>query len=363
MRTIHELPTPALLLDIDTLERNLRNMAERCADLAVRLRPHVKTHKCAEIGLAQRALGATGITVSTLAEARAFAEAGFDDMTWAFPVIPGRVGEAAELGRQVRLGVVVDSREAVDALVSTGERFRVWLKVDCGYGRAGVDPASDFPRGLAERIAGGGLEFVGLLSHSGNTYRSSGRYEMARIAEAERRTMVKLAADLAREGIEVPDVSVGSTPSMSAYGSLEGITEVRPGNYALYDYTQVLLGSCTVADCAATVLASVVSSSPDRGACVVDAGALSMSLDPGPAHLERRSYGEMLDDRGFGGLRRNARLVSLSQEHGVLSAGLPVGSRVRIIPNHSCLTVACFDGFYVVRGDDVLDSWRIRRDH
>jgi D-serine deaminase-like pyridoxal phosphate-dependent protein len=184
---------------------------------------------------------------------------------------------------------------------------------------------------------------------------------MARIAETERQTMVAAADDLVTRGFDRPELSVGSTPSMSACASLAGVTEARPGNYALHDYTQVLLGVCGIEDCAATVLASVVSSSPSRGTSVVDAGALAMSLDPGPMHLGRRSYGECLEDGAPGRLRRNARLTSLSQEHGVLSAYLPVGARVRLLPNHSCPTVACFEAFSVVRGDRVLDSWAIRR--
>ena len=361
MQTIHDLPTPALLLDVDVLERNLRSMSERCRHLDVRLRPHVKTHQCVEIGLAQRALGASGITVSTLPEARAFAEAGLDDMTWAFPLVPSRVDEAAELAREVSLGVVVDSRTALEAVLASGAPFRVWLKVDCGYGRAGL--ASDSPefRALTDRLAASSLPLAGLLSHSGNAYRARSRAEMARIAETERRTMVAAADDLAARGFDRPALSVGSTPSMSACASLAGIAEVRPGNYALHDYTQVLLGVCGVEDCAATVLASVVSSSRDRGTSVVDSGALAMSLDPGPMHLRRRSYGEMLDDGAPGELRRNARLTSLSQEHGVLSAHLPVGSRIRLVPNHSGPTVSCFDAFFVVRGDQVMDTWVVRR--
>ena len=361
MSTIHDLPTPALLLDIDVLEGNLRRMSGRCKDLGVRLRPHVKTHKCVEIAMAQRALGARGITVSTLPEARAFIEAGFDDITWAFPVIPGRLQEAAALAEVARLGVVADSAAAVDGLLSAGAPFRVWLKIDCGYGRAGVDPGSGAPRELAERVLGGGLELAGILSHSGHAYRASSRDEMVRIAESERRIMADLASQLEIDGISIPDASLGSTPSMSAYDTLEGVTEVRPGNYALHDYTQVLLGSCDTTSCAATVLTSVVSSSSERGTSVVDAGALAMSLDPGPVHLKRRSYGEILDPRASGRLMRNARLTSLSQEHGIVSRSLEIGARIRVIPNHSCLTVACFDAFSVVRGDEVLDSWPILR--
>ncbi len=362
MPTLHDIPTPALALDVDVLEANLQRMSGRCKDLGVHLRPHVKTHKCVEIAAAQSALGARGITVSTLPEARAFADRGFDDLTWAFPVIMGRIEEAAELARRVQLGVVADSFAAVDALAAADAPFRVWLKIDCGYGRVGVDPVSALPEELASRVLDGGLELAGLLSHSGDAYSASSTGEKARIAEHERRTMAGLARELGERGLEIGDVSVGSTPSMAVYRSLEGVTEVRPGNYALHDYTQVLLGSCRTVDCAATVIATVVSSSRERNTSVVDAGALALSMDPGPALLGRRSYGEILDERASGALLRNARLTSLSQEHGAVSRYFEVGTRIRILPNHSCLTVACFDAFSVVQGTQILDSWRILRE-
>lgn len=362
MRTIHELPTPALLLDLDVLEANLRAMAARARDLGVRLRPHVKTHKCVEIALGQRELGAEGITVSTLHEARVFADAGFEDVTWAVPVSPGRIPEAAALARRIRLGVVVDSAEAVDALAAADAPFAVWMKLDCGNARAGVPPDSREALELPARIvASPGLEFAGLLSHSGQAYRARSPGHLLRIARAERDLAVGLAGRLRDAGVAVPGISVGSTPSMARVDDLTGVTEARPGNYALHDFTQVALGSCGPSDCAATVLATVVSSRPDLGTSVVDAGALALSSDQGPAHLRRRSFGEICADPACRTLRQNARLVSLSQEHGIVSAALPYGARVRVLPNHSCLAVACFDAFSVVRGENVLDRWEIHR--
>jgi D-serine deaminase-like pyridoxal phosphate-dependent protein len=362
MKSLYDLPTPALLLDLDVLERNLRRMADRARELDVQLRPHIKTHKCVEIGMAQRELGAAGITVSTLHEGAVFAEHGFDDVTWAFPLIPGRAAEAAGLAQRVRLGVVVDSADALEVLERTEAPIHVWLKIDCGYHRAGLAPEASLVVELAQRIRGAGdLRFAGLLSHSGNAYDGRSPGDIRRIAEQERRIMASTAGRLRDAGVEVPGVSVGSTPSMARVASLDGVTEVRPGNYALYDYTQVALGSCEVSDCAATVMASVVSSSPAAGTSVVDAGALALSLDAGPNVVPRGSYGEILDDYAAGSLRQNARLVSLSQEHGIVTAVLSIGAKVRILPNHSCLTVACFDAFSVVRGDRVLDGWRIWR--
>lgn len=363
--SLDRVPTPSLLLDLDVLERNLSRMAERCARLGVALRPHIKTHKCVEVAERQRALGIggiPGITVSTLYEARVFAGHGFDDITWAFPVQLSRLDEVRELAARITLRLVVDSPEAVQALENLDLPLHVWLKVDCGYHRAGVDPGSPRALELARSLAGSSrLRFDGILTHSGHAYHGRSREEIAAIAEQERSVMAGFAALLRSEGVAVQGVSVGSTPAMSVVESLEGVTEARPGNYAFYDFTQAALGSCAVRDCAVTVLATVVSSQPERERCVTDAGALAMSKDIGPALPEHQGMGEVFDDYEAGRLSPGTRLVSLSQEHGVLSTSLPVGARVRILPNHSCLTVACFDEYTVVRGSEAVDRWKIWR--
>jgi D-serine deaminase-like pyridoxal phosphate-dependent protein len=368
--SLADLPTPALLLDLDALEGNLRAMADRAARLGVALRPHVKTHKCIEIGRLQAAAGARGITVATLEEARVFADAGFTDVLWAFPVVLGRIAEAARLDQSIQrrassggLSVVLDSPEALEVLEGSGHPFAVWLKVDCGYHRAGVDPRAPggFARArkLVERLLRSPvLELAGILTHSGHAYHERGRAARARVAEEERSVMVELAERLRESGLPVPSVSVGSTPAMTAVESLEGVDETRPGNYALFDATQVALGSCDIEECAATVLATVVSSQPGAGHCVVDAGALALSKDSG---FGDHGMGEILSGHEPGRLQPEARLTSLSQEHGKVSVTFPVGSRLRILPNHSCLTVACFDEFVVVRGETVLDRWAIHR--
>jgi len=358
MPSIHDLPTPALLLDLDVLERNLHRMSERAAALGVAMRPHIKTHKSLEVAALQRTLGIRGITVSTLYEARVFADAGYEDVTWAFPVILTRLAEVQELADRVTLRLVVDSPEAVDALEALGRPLHVWLKVDCGYHRAGVDPESPEAVALARRLAESPtLIFDGLLTHSGHAYHGKGRAELAAIAEQERSVMAGFAERLRSEGIAVPEVSVGSTPALSAVESLSGVTEIRPGNYVFHDYTQVAIGTCPVGDCAVTVLSSVVSRLPDHS--VVDAGALAMSKDLGPDGSA--SLGEVFLDYGSGTLDSEVRLTSLSQEHGILSRPRPVGSRLRILPNHSCLTAAMFDEYTVVRGEEVVDRWKIWR--
>ena len=368
-RQLGELPTPALLLDVERLDANLARMQARCDELGVALRPHAKTPKCAEVCRRQRDLGARGLTVSTLDEAEALAAAGFDDLTWAFPLVPSRLPRARGLAERVTLRLVVDGEEAIGALEAEGFPFPVLLKVDCGYHRAGVDPASPRALALARRLAGGPLSFEGILSHSGHAYGVTSREGARAVAEEERRVMAELADRLRAEGVEVPAVSVGSTPAMSAVERLDGVTEARPGNYAFYDGTQVALGSCGPADPAVTVLATVISSQPGAGHSVIDAGALALSKDPGPAHLPGGSpwaLGAVYEDDAAyreGRPSHRHRVLSLSQEHGVVSGRLPVGTRVRVLPNHSCLAVPNFHAYQVVRGEEVVDRWPIFAGH
>ena len=361
MSSIEHLATPALLLDLDILERNLAHMAERTQALGVKLRPHAKTHKCPQVADLQRQRGAGGLTVSTLYEAEVFADHGFDDITWAFPIISSRIDEALALAGRIDLGLVVDSLEALEALSARHDgaaALRIWMKVDCGYHRAGVDPAADQLTALAGELAAtSGFEFAGILSHSGHAYDAADRDAMIGIAEQERHVMAAAADRIRAAGIDVRDVSVGSTPAMSVVESLRGVTEARPGNYAFYDYTQCVLGSCEPADVAVSVLTSVVSRMP--GHSVVDAGALSMSKDPGPDNGS--GMGPIWDKERPGHLHASLKLSSVSQEHGIVNRPLPVGTRLRVMPNHSCLTVACFDEYHVVRGNQVVDRWKIWR--
>ena len=362
MSTIADLPTPALLLDLNRLESNLTRMATRATDLGIALRPHLKTHKCVEIAERQRALGAVGVTVSTLYEARIFADHGFDDITWAFPLVLPRLDEARLLAARTTLRVVIDSPNALAALKQTGFPFHVWLKIDCGYHRAGVDPKSDLAVELARAIHDSPtLSFDGILTHSGHAYHARGRMELARVAEEERRVMAELANRLRGLGVDVSRVSVGSTPAMSAVKHLDDVTEARPGNYAFYDYSQTVIGSCEPADCAVTVLTSVVSSQPGSGRSVIDAGALALSTDRASRGAMRESFGEIYTEYDRGALDPAMYLTSVSQEHGIVNANIPVGTRLRVLPVHSCLTAACFDEYHVVQGDQVVDRWTIWR--
>ena len=353
------LRTPALILDLDVLENNLRAMQARTDALGVRLRPHVKTHKCVEIAQLQRLRGAAGIAVSTLAEARVFAEAGFDDILWAFPLNLSRIGEAAALAQRVELGVTVDSLTAAEALAAADAPFPVWLEIDCGYGRSGVPHDSDRVVEIGKRISRADrLALRGCLTHAGHTYNADSPAAIAALADDERRAMVAAGRALRAAGLDPGVLSVGSTPGMSRVETLEGVDEARPGNYALYDYTQTRLGSCAVSDCAVTVLATVVSVREGSDGAIADCGALALSKDVGPD--DPPHYGRLFRDTSGRELSGD-RVTCVSQEHGRLSGRFAVGEKVRVLPNHACLTVAHFDRFEVVRGRRVVDRWEIRR--
>ncbi|HYK82039.1 MAG TPA: alanine racemase [Gemmatimonadales bacterium] len=360
---MHDLETPALLLHVGVVERNLGRMAERARRLGVRLRPHAKTHKCVELARWQRRLGAQGLTVATLVEADVFARAGFTDVTWAFPIDPGHIAHARRIAEQTGtvLRVVVDDLAAAHALAGSG--LHVWLKVDCGYHRAGVDPASTYALEVARELARErGLSFDGVLSHSGHAYRTTNKREAAQVAAAEGEVMVAFAERLRQEGLPVREVSVGSTPAMAAVEQLAGVTEARPGNYVFYDRTMVLIGCCAPEEVGVTVLATVVSHQPGASHCVVDAGALELSKDAGPAHVGPQAMGAVRD-------HPELTVATLSQEHGVIRAASPealdgrfkVGETLEIVPNHSCLTVALFDAYNVVEDGRIVDRWKIER--
>ncbi|HVF44631.1 MAG TPA: alanine racemase [Pyrinomonadaceae bacterium] len=369
---LHNIKTPSLVLDAGRVKRNAERMSERVRAMGATLRPHVKTHKCVEVARMQTAGGPARVTVSTLAEARAFAAHGFGDITYAVPIEPGKFEEAIELSRGCeRLSLITDDASIPRALDEAARRAGVtldlFLKVDCGYHRCGVEPdapeALEIPRLIADAR---NLRFAGILTHAGHSYHARSREELLSIARRERDVMTEFASLLRADGLEVPCVSVGSTPTMTHVDNLEGVDEARPGNYAFFDAFQATLGSCGFADCALTVLASVVHRDRARRKVVLDAGAVALSKDRGPVELDSScGYGRVLDSEGND---TGARVGSLSQEHGEvliedasLLESLRVGSRVRVLANHSCLTAAQHAHYHVVEGSNVVDRWEIRR--
>lgn len=375
MTELGALPTPSLLLDRPRAERNAARIGDRVRTLGARLRPHVKTHKCVEVARLQTAGHGGGITVSTLAEARAFAAHGFRDITHAVPIEPGKFAAALELvASGVRLALITDDAAVPGPLAEAARRagvtLEVFIKVDCGYHRCGVDPTGNALVELAQRIGErSSLRFAGILTHAGHAYHARGAEAISAVAREERDVMCGAAARLRAAGIEVPTVSVGSTPTAVHVDHLRGVDEVRAGNYVFFDLTQAALGNCTPDDTVLSVLASVVHRDLTRRQLVLDAGAIAMSKDRGPVEfVPDAGYGRLVD---LDSVDLGLALTGLSQEHGVVRAvdsaqlaaldRLPVGARVRVLVNHSCLTAAQHGEYVVHEGRTVVDRWTIHR--
>jgi D-serine deaminase-like pyridoxal phosphate-dependent protein len=356
MTSVNDVSTPAVLIDVDVLERNIARMAERARAAGVRLRPHGKTHKLLEVGRLQLAAGASGLSLAKTSEAEVFAGAGFDDIFVAYPVVGADKGRRLlALAERIRLAVGVDSVEGARTLstvfAAAGRRLDVRLKIDSGLHRVGVLPeqAPSVARAIADLP---GLQLTGIFTHAGHAYGETAADGVAAVGQHEGGTMSAVAEALRRAGLEIRDVSVGSTPTARHAMTVAGVTECRPGNYVYHDASQVSLGTCGLEDCAMTVVATVVSTpAPDRA--VLDAGSKTLSTDP----LRPRPEGH-----GWV-LGRKARLSKLSEEHGVLAVEegerFRVGERVRVLPNHACVVSNLHDRVLAVRGERVEAEWRV----
>lgn len=356
---LHEIPTPAFVIDRARLVRNLDRMRSKAARSSVVFRPHVKTHKSPEIAKLGFGGNTGPITVSTLAEAERFADAGFDDITYAFPIAIDKLERAASLARRIRLHLLFDHRDALDAATAFARandvRLSMWLKVDCGYHRAGVDP--DDPESLRlafDAAAAAEIEFRGFLTHAGHSYHARSTEEIRSIAQQETSVLNLFREKFEQGGGPRLPISVGSTPTCSLVERFDGCDGVRPGNYVFYDWFQSRVGSCSVDDIAALVLTEVVGVYPQQKKILVNAGALALSKDLGATHLGDSGYGAVLTlDREV----LPMEIHSISQEHGqirgMVAERFRVGQRLFIAPNHSCLTAAMYDRYYLLDGDRV----------
>ncbi|HEY0241179.1 MAG TPA: alanine racemase [Gemmatimonadaceae bacterium] len=360
---LEDLQTPCLVLDKGILERNLRRMSERVRANHVALRPHMKTAKSAEVARMATRGEAGGITVSTLAEAEYFADNGFRDVLVAASQPPQKLDRAAALiDRGVKITLVTDDVAAAQAIADHRGAFRVLIELDSGDRRAGIDADSDALLEIA-RVLGG--KFAGVMTHAGHSYDCRNVACIKDVAEHERTTVVHAASRLRAAGTESEVVSVGSTPTMTHAENLDGVTEARPGVYMFQDLFQAEIGSCRDEDIALTVLASVIGLKRSNNQLLVDSGALALSKDRSTQATEYDSgYGSVWDIDGkpaFG----NCIVQRVYQEHGVVASDSPlpydrleVGARVRVAPNHSCITAAAHNQYYVVDGGrEIVAVW------
>ncbi|MGH1574573.1 DSD1 family PLP-dependent enzyme [Methylobacterium sp. P31] len=366
------LETPCLLLDSDRLKTNLAVMRARLDRLGVVLRPHLKTAKSLDVARIAMTSPAGPATVSTLREAAYFAEGGVRDMIYAVGIAPQKLGRVGEIRRRwgTDLAIVLDSPEQAEAVaawsLSTGDRLPVLIEVDADGHRSGVNPRDSESLVVIGRILAEGATLRGVLLHAGDSYGLSDPAALREAAEAERLAAVTAASTLRAAGLPCPVVSVGSTPTARYAETLDGVTEMRAGVFMIGDLFQAGVGSCTVDDIALTVLATVIGHQRDKDWIITDAGWMALSRDRGTARQAvDQGYGLVCDRSGQ--LYPDLIVRDANQEHGILAVrtgssatlpDLPVGARLRILPNHACATGAQHDRYHVVRGAQLTgDVW------
>ncbi len=365
-----EIPTPALALDLGKFQRNCERMIAKCRSLGVGLRPHMKTLKAIEAARMAIDPAHGGIAVSTLREAEYFAREGISDIQYAVCITPDKLSRAAEVMRIApRFSFFLDSVGVAEAVAefarSRSVPLRVWIEIDSGDGRTGLEPHDPHLLDIAAIIAASPAELTGVATHGGHSYGARDAAAVADIADQERAAVVDAAERLRGAGFKVPGVSAGSTPTAVHMRSAEGLTEIRAGVYMAGDLFQVGIGSQEVEDIAASVVATVISHKPERNQIVLDAGGLALSKDRSTAALQDldMGYGLVVDLEGrpvFGRLI----VAGVHQEHGEIQGSeplpfdrLPIGSKVRILPNHACMTTAAHERYLVTEGSDVRTEW------
>ena len=355
---ISELETPAVVVDLDVMERNLARMADYCRTHQLFLRPHTKTHKIPELARRQIASGATGITVAKISEAEVMLDAGITDILIAYPIVGAAKAERlAAIAERAGITVSLDSEEAAVAISSAvsrrGAKVGILVELDVGFHRCGITNEHDALE-LAKNIASlTGLEFKGLMFFPGHF--GVGPEERAAMRNEVNRFLSRTLEAFAADGLPISIISGGSTPTGSEGALFRGVNEVRPGTYIFNDRNTVGVSAATLDDCALSVLVTVVSASVP-GRAVIDGGSKTFSSDRYQAE----------DGRGFGLVKEDhaAEIERLSEEHGHLNITrsnrhYKVGDRLSVIPNHVCTTVNMHDEIYGVRRERVEAVWRV----
>ena len=293
--TLSTLDTPAAIVSLEKMQRNIARMQQRANALGVRFRPHVKTTKCAQVVAAQRAAGASGITVSTLKEAEQFFAQGVTDILYAVGMAPHRLAQALDLRRRgCALQILTDSVEGAQAIARFGQdhghAFVVLIEIDTDGHRSGIKPDEDALLEVGQVLQRGGMQLAGVLTHAGSSYELDTPAAIAQLAEQERAGCVRAAQRLRAAGLPCEIVSVGSTPTALEAASLEGVTELRAGVYVFFDLVMRNVGVCSEEDIALSVLTTVIGHQADKGWAIVDAGWMAMSRDRGTSK-QQRDYG------------------------------------------------------------------------
>ncbi len=355
---MEEIDTPAMLVDLDVMEANLRRVADYACNYGLRLRPHTKTHKSIALAKRQLALGAAGLTVAKVSEAEVMMGASPHDLLVAFPVIGrAKLARLVKVARRTRITVALDSllaaQQLSEAADSAGVSFGVLAEMDAGLGRVGVSPGEPLLE-LARSISKlPGLKFEGIAFYPGHIkdLDEPGRRALAKLSDLLR----SVRSDFANAGIEARIVSGGSTPTLFHSHEIDGLTEIRPGTYVFNDLNTVRSGGCKLEECAARVLATVVSTARP-GQMIIDGGSKTFSSDR-PVNGPEVTFGQVAEAPG-------ARFHKMNEEHGFIDVTqaerkFSVGDRVQVIPNHVCVAMNLHERVYGVRGGAVEEVWTV----
>ncbi|XP_046573479.1 D-threo-3-hydroxyaspartate dehydratase-like isoform X2 [Haliotis rubra] len=362
--TVADVPTPCLLVDIDKVKRNCQRMIDTARNMGVQLRPHIKTHKSIEGADIATAGTRRKIVVSTLNEAEFFAANGYDDILYGFPISKENVPRCQKLTNQLsEFHIMYDSVEALqwvkDAPLNTDKKWSVILKIDTGYGRAGVVWDSDDVITVAKAaVDADNVKFLGIYTHCGSSYDCTGVEELKKFGATNTDRLITVRDKLKAAGIACETVGTGSTPSCShPADNMAALTEFHPGTYFFCDYEQVRIGACTLDDVAVRVATRVVSHKPSKKQLVTNSGHTSLS------HCGQKEAGdEFCVVQGH----PNLRLVRLCQEHGMMQPvtsdiDYPLGTMLFVYPYSSGVTAAHHPVYYVHSGEKIVGMWRPTR--
>jgi D-serine deaminase-like pyridoxal phosphate-dependent protein len=364
-----DLETPALLLDAAKMDRNIARMSTRLAGLGVAFRPHLKTSKSIDVARRHFAAGTGPVTVSTLKEADYFFSHGFTDILYAVGIAQNKLKHVASLrARGCDLKIVLDNLESAQAVAAfagqISQPLPTLIEIDSDDHRAGVKPEAAALIDIG-RVLAAAASLAGVMTHAGESYNCTSIDAIRAMAEQERARTVRAAERLREAGLACPIVSVGSTPTATYGASFAGVTEVRAGVFVFFDLVMAGIDVCQVDDIALSVLATVIGHQREKGWLLTDAGWMAMSRDRGTAKQKLdQGYGVVCDEAGtpIDGLI----MSDANQEHGIVShrSGnpantpmLPVGTRLRILPNHACATGAQHPRYHVVgTGENVAEA-------
>jgi len=343
-----DIRKPTLIVDLKRVERNIKHMLDKFKTKNIQFRPHFKTHQSQYIGELFRKEGVTRCTVSSLSMAQYFADAGWRDISIAFPANILEADAVNRLAEQVQLQILVDSIDKVELLASEiSAQVALLIEIDTGYFRSGilVDKRNEINEIIQTIEAVPQFSFAGFLSHTGNTYAQSSTEEIIKLFDESREKLLNLKSKFIEKYPEII-LSMGDTPAASLAEDFEGLDEMRPGNFVFYDLMQYLLGTCALDDIATAVYCPVVAKYPDRNQIVIYGGGVHLSKER-VYWKGKEIYGfvSIPTEDSFGSVLSESYVDSLSQEHGLINMPsqeldkLNLGDIVAVFPVHSCMTV------------------------